>query len=283
MADFIQKIVDDLDSAALDSDHVASWRTYINEAKWGWDLISDSVNSLPAGSQIFEVGAGSQALSAQVASQDMSVTAIEPSGSGFSIMAVLGEKVRTLANESKITYTVIDATGEEYVNKEFFDFAFSINVMEHVVDVNSVLDNVFASLKVGASYEFVCPNYAFPFEPHFNFPTLIHKGMTDKLIRNSAIKASDISDAEGLWNSLNWITQRKVKNWAQGKENLCIEFSNRALQMYIARAHTDPIFVERHRVLSLITKGISPILIVVSRFVPKSVSPFIDVKIKKLS
>ncbi len=283
MADFIQKIVDDLDSGALDSDDIASWRTYINEAKWGWDLISASVNSLPTGSKIYEVGAGPQALSAQVASQDMFVTAIEPSGSGFSIMAELGEKVQTLANESKITYTVIDATGEEYVNNEFFDFAFSINVMEHVVDVNSVLDNVLASLKLGASYEFVCPNYAFPFEPHFNFPTLIHKGLTDKLIRNSAIKASKASDPEGLWNSLNWITQRQVRLWAKKRNNVSIAFSNRALQMYLTRAQNDPIFVERHKVISAVSMKINPLLLVISKFVPKSISPFIDVKITKLS
>ncbi len=283
MGDFIQKIADDLDSAAFNSEHLASWRTYINEAKWGWDLISDSVNSLPPGAQIFEVGAGPQALSAQVASQGMAVTAIEPSGSGFSIMATLGEKVKKLANESKITYSVIDATGEDYINNDFFDFAFSINVMEHVVDVDSVLDNVFASLKIGASYEFVCPNYAFPFEPHFNFPTLIHKGLTDKLIRNSAIKASKISDAEGLWNSLNWITQRKVKKWAKNKDDASIVFSNRALQMYISRAQNDPIFVQRHKVLSQISMKINPLLLAASKLIPKSISPFIDVRITKLS
>jgi SAM-dependent methyltransferase len=281
--DFIKKLVDELGSSNLDANDIESWKTYVNEAKWGWDLISPSVMSLPTGSQIYELGAGPQALSAQVAAQGMVVTAIEPSGSGFSIMAALGERVRKLASKSEITYTIIDAAGEDYVRKESFDFAFSVNVMEHVVDISSVLDNVLASLKTGATYQFVCPNYAFPFEPHFSFPTLIHKGLTDKLISKSAIKASKASDPQGLWNSLNWITHRKVKKWAKDNDNVSITFSNRALQMYVTRAQNDPIFVQRHRALSQIAMMINPLLLVISQVTPKSISPFIDVKITKLN
>ena len=281
--EFIQKVVDELDSFEFDPKYIESWNTYLNEAKWGWDFISPSINSLPAGSHVFELGAGPQALAAQVASQDMIVTAIEPSGSGFSIMADLGEKVNALAAKSNITYTVIDVTGEEYVNSNFFDFAYSVNVMEHVSEIDCVLDNVLYSLKPGGVYQFVCPNYAFPFEPHFNFPTLVHKGLTDMVIRKKALKASKVSDPEGLWSSLNWITQRKVKKWAKEKDNVSVVFSNRALQMYISRAQKDPIFVQRHRILSQISMKISPLLLAISKLVPKSISPFIDVKITKLS
>ncbi len=281
--DFIQKIIEDLDSHEFAPKYIESWNTYLNEAKWGWDFISPSISALPAGSRVFELGAGPQALAAQVASQEMIVTAIEPSGSGFSIMAELGEKVNALAAKSNITYTVIDATGEEYVNCNFFDFAYSINVMEHVSDINSVLDNVLSSLNVGGAYQFVCPNYAFPFEPHFNFPTLVHKGLTDMVIRKKAIKTSTVSDAEGLWSSLNWITQRKVKKWAKEKDNVSVVFSHRALQMYISRAQNDPIFVQRHKILSQMSMKISPLLLAISKLVPKSISPFIDVRITKLS
>lgn len=281
--DFIKKLGNNLESLDLDPDYIESMNTYLNEANWGWDFISPSINSLPAGSRVFELGAGPQALAAQVAAQGMKVTAIEPSGSGFSIMADLGDKVESLAIKSDIEYTFITATGEEYSNVDFFDFAYSINVMEHVADITKVLDNVLASLKVGGIYQFLCPNYDFPFEPHFSLPTLVHKGLTDRVIRKKALKASKVSDAEGLWSSLNWITQRKVKKWAKGKDNVSVVFSNRALQMYISRAQNDPIFVQRHRVLSQISVKLHPLLLAVSKFVPKSISPFVDVKITKIS
>jgi 2-polyprenyl-3-methyl-5-hydroxy-6-metoxy-1,4-benzoquinol methylase len=277
--DFIQKVVDELLALDLDPKYTETWETYINEAKWGWNLISPSVKLLPTGSQIFEVGAGPQALSAQVAAQGMTVTAIEPSGSGFSIMAELGKNVRSIATKSGVTYNLIETTGEEFFQSDAFEFAFSINVMEHVENTTAVLDNVLASLKVGGIYHFVCPNYAFPFEPHFNIPTLVNKRLTDKFLRKYAVNSSRAVDPAGLWSSLNWISVRKVKKWARNQNNLSIEFSNRALEMYLTRAYTDPIFVERHRILSRFV----PKYRILSRFVPKSVSPFIDVKIKKLS
>ena len=279
---FIQKVLTDIELNENQSLHIDSWKTYINEALWGWEFIAPYVNSLPIGSQIFEIGAGPQALSAQVASKGMLVTAIEPSGSGFSIMTSLGEKVRNLASESGITYKIIDAPGEEFIQRDSFDFAFSINVMEHVGDFTSVLDNVLASLKIGATYHFVCPNYAFPFEPHFNIPTLINKRLTDKYLSKYAIASSPSIDPEGLWDSLNWISVRKIRRWARCQSNISIQFSNRALEMYVTRSQTDPIFVERHKNLARISKPITKVLLIISRFFPKSVSPFIDVKITKL-
>lgn len=280
---FIQKVLTEIESNDSQSVHIDSWKTYMNEAAWGWKLIEPNVDSLQIGSQIFEIGAGPQALSAQVASKGMLVTAIEPSGSGFSIMTSLGEKVRNLASASGITYKIIDAPGEEFIQHDSFDFAFSINVMEHVGDIDAVLNNVVASLKVGAVYHFVCPNYAFPFEPHFNFPTFVNKRLTDKFIMKAAIRASTAIDPDGLWSSLNWISVRKIKKWARGQSNISIKFSNRALEMYITRSQSDPIFTERHKILARVSRPINTLLLVVSRFFPKTVSPFIDVTITRLN
>ena len=45
--------------------------------------------------------------------------------------------------------------------------------MEHVDDVPLVLRRVMSALRPGAAYRFVCPNYRFPFEPHFDIPTAV--------------------------------------------------------------------------------------------------------------
>src|SRR3546814_21121737 len=63
---------------------------------------------------------------------------------------------------------VLDIAAEALAECDSFDFAFSINVMEHVNDVEQVIINVFNSLKENAYYDFTCPNYLFPYEPHFN-------------------------------------------------------------------------------------------------------------------
>eukprot|EP00494_Astrolonche_serrata_P011852 UN11950 len=54
--------------------------------------------------------------------------------------------------------------------------------MEHVDDVDQVIRNVADSLRHGGTYRFTCPNYFFPYEPHFNIPTLLSKNLTEKLL-----------------------------------------------------------------------------------------------------
>ena len=269
-------------SEEMDPETLHASKTYLNEAKWGWLIIAPEVNLLPVDSTVLEVGAGSQALTAQVASQNLRVTALEPSSVGFSIMKTLGEKVFELANDAGIHYNIVDTTGEQFEQVEEFDFAFSINVMEHVGDINSVLDNVVSSLKVGGKYQFICPNYRFPFEPHFNVPTLVNKRLTDLLIRRTAIKHSKAIDPEGLWSSLNWISIPHIKRWAKNTENVSVEFSNRALEMYAARSRSDAIFIERHKFISKAFSALYPLMLIVIRNMPISLSPFIDVKIVKL-
>lgn len=265
-----------------DPELVNAWRTYLNEAKWGWLVIEPAINSLAVDSTVLEVGAGSQALTAQVASKGIKVTALEPSSIGFSIMKTLGEKVQSLSHNAGIHYNIIDTTGEQFDESEKFDFAFSINVMEHVHDICAVLDNVLASLKVGGKYQFICPNYLFPFEPHFSVPTLINQRLTNMFVRKIAIRFSKASDPEGLWSSLNWISVRQIRKWAKNTEHVSVEFSNRALEMYAARASLDQIFMERHEFIARAFKALNPIMLLVIRRSPKVMSPFIDVTITKL-
>ena len=58
-----------------------------------------------------------------------------------------------------------------------------MNVMEHVEDPALAVDRLTAMLVPGASYRFLCPNYLFPYEPHFNMPTFGSKALTERLMR----------------------------------------------------------------------------------------------------
>lgn len=167
----------------LSNEFLIAWETYFNEAIWGWQLIQEDIQLLPPASQVLELGAGPQVLTCKVSAQNVTVTAIEPFGQGFSIMRELGNMVSDIAEGEGLEYNFIEMTGESFVKPQYFDFAYSINVMEHVDDVNLVLANVVASLRNGGKYHFVCPNYAFPFEPHFNSVTLLNKKLTDRFLK----------------------------------------------------------------------------------------------------
>ena len=274
-------INDYLIAKKLSNEFLIAWETYFNEAIWGWQLIQEDIQRLPPASRVLEIGAGPQVLTCKVSSQNVTVTAIEPFGQGFSIMRELGNMVSVIAGEQDIKYDFIETNGESFVKPQYFDFAYSINVMEHVDDVNLVLENVIASLRNGGQYHFVCPNYAFPFEPHFNSLTLLNKKLTDRFLKPRILRYSNNPEAEDLWKSLNWITVRGVKKWSKNRDDISIKFSNRALLMYVSRSISDATFQNRHPKLSKFTRVFQKIIEICARAIPNRFLPIIDVVITK--
>ena len=266
----------------LSNESLIAWETYLNEAIWGWQLIQEDIQRLPPASRVLEIGAGPQVLTCQVSTQNVSITAIEPFSQGFSIMRELGNMVSGIAEELGLKYDFIEITGESFVKPQYFDFAYSINVMEHVDDVNLVLENVIASLRIGGKYHFVCPNYAFPFEPHFNSVTLLNKKLTDRFIKPRILKHSTNPEAEGLWNSLNWVTVTKIKKWSENRDDVDVTFSSRALSMYVSRSISDVTFQNRHPKLSKLTRAFQKLIEIGARVIPNRFLPIIDVEITRL-
>lgn len=101
--------------------------------------------------------------------------------------------------------------------------------MEHVNDVLLTSNNIGVSLKEGAIYRFTCPNYLFPYEPHFNIPIVITKRLTEKIFRNKIHQNRNIIDPEGTWNSLNWINVIRLIAVVKGSSDLSIKFSSHLL------------------------------------------------------
>jgi 2-polyprenyl-3-methyl-5-hydroxy-6-metoxy-1,4-benzoquinol methylase len=255
-----------------------SFSTYMSEAEWGWHLIKDYVIELHKPATILELGAGPKILSAFIAKLGHEVSALEPASPGFSVMKELGHSVEEFALKKSIEFKSIQDTGENFNQVNTFDFAFSINVMEHVTSVEKTLDNVVSSLKVGGTYFFVCPNYSFPFEPHFSSPTLINKRLTDLYMRDRAIrKSSDPKNSADVWNSLNWITARQVKAWANNRDDIKVYISRRSLKMYLNRSTGSKEFNSRHPIISRLSKLLTPI----ATLIPITFIPVLEVMIKK--
>ena len=156
---------------------------YAQEARFARAVFQSSLSGLPRSAKILEIGAGTMLLSAQLQHEGFQVTALEPVGEGFSHFTRLQKSVLEYAGEQGIAPALLASTGESLDRANEFDFACSMNVMEHVRDVTTVIERAIAAVRPGAAYRFVCPNYAFPYETHFNIPILWNKPVTRRLLR----------------------------------------------------------------------------------------------------
>jgi hypothetical protein len=92
-----------------------------------------------------------------------------------------------------------------------------------------------------------CPNYTFPFEPHFGIPLIPLMPRLTRFFLPKSIKAS------GLWNSLNFISQTQVKRNAHANGMSCL-FRTGTMSKSIKRLNQDPQFAERHQTIAGLVK-----------------------------
>lgn len=260
------------------------FETYAAEALFGRRLIEDELTYLSSKQKILEVGAGALILSCQLQREGFMVTALEPFGNGFDHFRQLQNIVIGLATKLDCLPQIIDTPAEGLDKQNYYDLAFSINVMEHVNDVDSVIKNVIFALKNGASYRFICPNYLFPYEPHFNIPTLFTKSLTEKVFHKAIYNNSTLNDPLGTWKSINWITVSSVKRICTPLQNVNLKMRADLLSIMIGRVVDDPIFSARR------SKWLTSILSLVvffklhhlTKLIPAAIQPVIDCNIKRV-
>src|SRR5262249_30875587 len=103
--------------------------TMAGGAKFAHDWLSEDLARLPVDAALLGVGGGVFLLSCQLAAEGFAITAIEPTGQGFGEFKQLGDIVLELAAVKPI---IAPCKAEDFVSDERFDFAFSLNVMEHI-------------------------------------------------------------------------------------------------------------------------------------------------------
>lgn len=281
----IERWLNDVRACCSDSESslLPLFETYAAEAAFGRNYIAPDLENLPPGAKILEVGAGSLLLSCQLVREGYRVTALEPVGSGFSHFDQMRQIVMARAAELECLPENLKISAEDLMETCRFDYAFSINVMEHVSDISRVVANVERSLVIGASYRFTAPNYLFPYEPHFNIPTLFSKKLTEKVFSRRIFGCAKMSDPAGTWESLNWITVIQIKEIVQKYPGLKVTFNRRLLVETIERIVSDPIFssrrspVVRYILLLLIKLQIHPLF----RFMPPEIQPIMDCRLHK--
>lgn len=260
------------------------FETYAAEAKFGRSFIEADLKQLQVGACILEVGAGSMILSCQLASEGYEITSLEPIGEGFSHFSQL--RLIVLDQASKLGHCpkLISIPAEEITDKSKYDFAFSINVMEHVKNVELVIERVVTSLRPMSNYHFTCPNYLFPYEPHFNIPTLLNKQLTGYFLRSYIFGNQKIPDPIGTWHSLNWITVLQISRKVSRHPCMSVCFKKSMLEETLLRVATDYEFASRRSVWikSLINVLVRTKAYKLTLYIPAWLQPIIDCKITKL-
>lgn len=253
------------------------------EARFARAWLDAELTNMRPGSAVLEVGGGVFLLACQLAREGFAVTAIEPTGVGFGAFEELGSKVLALAGRDGVIPSVARCRVEEFKSDLRYALAYSVNVMEHVDAPGLAIARVSAVLSPGGRYRFLCPNYLFPYEPHFNIPTFGSKGLTEKLMRRRIEGNSSMDDPGGVWKSLNWITVPQVKRMAGAVESLDVGFDTGTFAWILERALSDAEFAKRRsswmvaviRILSALR------LSRLASLMPPTCQPVMDVSLTK--
>ena len=238
--------------------------TYLNEVPVALDLVAPLLDSTSP-RRILEVGSGIGAVTACLRADGHDVVAIEPAGPGFEDMRLLQQTIeatvaalRSGAASSDASPLPIGVDDLDPASHGRFDVVFSANVLEHVPDPISALERMQSVLVEGGVQRHVCPNYAFPYEPHFFLPLVPFGPSLTRLLLPSRITQT------GLWESLNFVTARQVRRWAR-RASAEVRFDRGVLAEAVERFLADPVFAERHaglgRVVRLLQRlGVVPLL-----------------------
>lgn len=256
---------------------------YLGEARFGRQYIASDLMQLSPGAAVLEVGAGALLLSCQLVREGFQVTALEPTGDGFSHFERMRELVLVRAKVLGCLPRILNQSAETLSECDCFDYAFSINVMEHVDDVELTIANVGRSLKSGATYRFTCPNYWFPYEQHFNLPTLFSKRLTEKLLGDKIFHNKTLPDPHGTWLSLNWINVMQISRAVKQSSDLNATFNRLLLVSTFERVITDKEFaMRRPNVVRIIISALVRLrLHHLLRFIPAIFQPIIDCTITR--
>lgn len=251
---------------------------YAAEARFGLNYIFDDLAGLPSTAKILEIGAGTFMLTTHLKREGFCVTGLEPVGNGFNHFTRMRSMVLERAAQMDCMPILLETSSEELNIVQVFDYSFSINVMEHVNNVEKTVTNVIKSLKPGSVYRFTCPNYTFPYEPHFNIPTFFSKALTKKLFWSLILSNNSWGDPAGLWASLNWITVSQLQSFAKSRRDLDMTFKDDFIVSSFERMVTDRQFAARRSffIQKLILFMVQLKLHKWLRYIPISIQPIID-------
>ena len=257
--------------------------TYQNEAVAARRFLDSSLIELNPRAEILEVGGGILALAIQLASEGFKVTTVEPIGEGFAGISFIMNIFTEIARKEDLSFNLIKLPIEECKFDQKFDFIFSINVMEHLHDPYSVLLQLVKNLQAVGKYRFFCPNYDFPYEPHFGKWMFLRNNKAFHLQERRAYSLLNPShETLGLYRSLNFITLNKVSKFSDLSK--IQNTSNRnAFFNLLERVVSDKKLSARHSAMASIVKLVYVFkLHYFAKLMPKRFQPVMDFEASSL-
>jgi 2-polyprenyl-3-methyl-5-hydroxy-6-metoxy-1,4-benzoquinol methylase len=244
--------------------------TYCNEARVGLALIEPS---LAPGQRVLEVGSGIGLLAGILTQGGVDIVGIEPGSAGFGFMPALEEVVREcIQAESSFVAMPIGVEALDPACHGTFDLVYSINVLEHLIEIDQAVATMASVLSKGGRMVHMCPNYAVPYEPHLQIPLIPGApGLTRHLFPRHAKRYP------GLWEGLNFISAGRLQRLAKAN-GLAIEFDERIMGDMVRRLLTDPILASRQGALvTMVAKVIEAtgMQSLIDRFPPRFSTPMV--------
>lgn len=213
------------------SNHLA---THVGEARVAMRFVGPAIEP---GLRVLEVGSGIGLFAGFLRSIHIDVTELEPVGMGFQFIGAARAALSDYTRPS--SHLDIGVEALQPTQHGTYDLIFSINVLEHVADWRIALGACRSVLSKDGHMLHVHPNYAVPYEPHFNVPLVpFRPALTAHLLPKR------ISDTD-VWRSLNWVTAGQVRRWCRS-HGLEIDFRPAVLAEMVDRVTTDPLFKQRH-------------------------------------
>jgi SAM-dependent methyltransferase len=197
--------------------------------------------------RILEVCAGIGLLAYDLRHRGLNVVALKPGSNEFGDSARIGAALSEfLADDLPVLDK--EASGLDPFADGRFDLIFSVDVLEHIPDLEANLE---AMLRVLSPDRVMAHTYAYyhvPDEPHFVLPLVPGFPQAITLLKPQLRE-------DELWRSLNFITTSRVRRFAK-RAGLDVVLARGLLYDAIRRIDTDPAFSKRYRGLVPMVYGI---------------------------
>ena len=217
---------------------------------FGFSEVSDFLKKRNI-SSVLEIGSGTGILLNELKENfpDIQFSGIDPNISGFHNLKTIISKL----NEDGYNIKVESTGVEKYSSDKKFDLIFSINVFEHVEDQIQYLLKTHELLNKNGLNVILCPNYDFPYEPHFVIPIIINKKIT-KFIFNSKIKNFEKKENEhGLWDGLSFLGRKKIEKILKN-HNYTYFLDDTIKARMLNRLNSDKAFKKRQGIAGTLAK-----------------------------
>lgn len=180
---------------------------WISAARFHYQNLAPDIRSLPDGARVLEIGCGAAILITMLRKENPNIQldGIEPLADGFDNISAL------LDHFQKQGAQVIRTTYEDFEPVERYDLVYLVNVLEHLPNWRHFLRTLPRFLKPGGRCLVLCPNYDFPFEPHFSRPYIASKSTMARIFRRRIAYVENTYGVHGLWDSLNFVRLSEIK------------------------------------------------------------------------